>query len=139
MEMGLKGRVAIVAASSQGIGLATAEAFAAAGCRVAMCARNSERLESAAGKIRQYGAEVFAHTLDVTQPAAVHEFVQAVVEQFGGVDICVTNAGGPPRGSSRAAPRTGEKRWTQISSARCTSPGKLSLTCSGNAGVVSSL
>lgn len=96
MEMGLKGRVAIVAASSQGIGLATAEAFAAAGCRVAMCARNSERLESAAGKIRQYGAEVFAHTLDVTQPAAVHEFVQAVVEQFGGVDICVTNAGGPP-------------------------------------------
>jgi 3-oxoacyl-[acyl-carrier protein] reductase len=97
METGLKGRVVIVAASSQGIGRATAEAFAAEGCRVAMCARNSERLDAAAKEIRkQNGGEVFARAFDVTDSDAVDDFVEAVVKNFGGVDICVTNAGGPP-------------------------------------------
>ena len=97
MDMGFEGRVVIVAASSQGIGLATAEAFAAEGCRVAMCARNPDRLEAAAEKIRkQTRADVFARPIDVADPTAVHQYVEAVVEQFGGVDICVTNAGGPP-------------------------------------------
>lgn len=97
MDTGLKNRVAIVAASSQGIGRATAEAFAAEGCKVAMCARNAHALEDAAEKIRkQYNAEVFTQTLDVTNADAVHNFVSAVAAKFGAVDICVTNAGGPP-------------------------------------------
>lgn len=95
--MGLKGRVAIVAASSQGIGRATAESFAAEGCRVAMCARNAPALAAAAEKIRdQYGADVFHQALDVTDADAVHQFVKAVAAKLGAVDICVTNAGGPP-------------------------------------------
>ena len=95
--MGLKNRVALVAASSQGLGLATAEAFAAEGCRVAMCARNRQTLQAAADKIRkQYGVEVFAEAIDVADAAAVGRFVAAVASQFGSVDICVTNAGGPP-------------------------------------------
>lgn len=97
MDLGLKNRVALVAASSQGIGLATAEAFAAEGCRVAMCARNSDRLHAAAHKIKkEQGVEVFADAFDVSDPAAVTRFVADVVTKFGGVDICVTNAGGPP-------------------------------------------
>lgn len=93
----MKKRVALVAASSQGIGLATAEAFAAEGCRLAMCARNPQTLESAARKIRkQHQADVFAEAFDVTDPAAVSRFVAGVVKEFGSVDICVTNAGGPP-------------------------------------------
>jgi 3-oxoacyl-[acyl-carrier protein] reductase len=97
METGLKNRVAIVAASSQGIGRATAEAFAAEGCRVAMCARNAQTLQSAADQIRrQFNTEVFAEALDVTDAIAVHHFVEAVVAKFGSADICVTNAGGPP-------------------------------------------
>jgi len=97
MNLGLKNRVALVAASSQGIGRATAEAFAAEGCRVAMCARNPQTLQAAAEKIRkQYNAEVAAEAFDVTDAAAVGRFVSAVAEKFGGVDICVTNAGGPP-------------------------------------------
>jgi 3-oxoacyl-[acyl-carrier protein] reductase len=97
METGLKNRVAIVAASSQGIGRATAEAFAAEGCRIAMCSRNGETLESAAKQIRQqYKADVFAEPIDVTDPSAVHRFVESVVSKFGSADICVTNAGGPP-------------------------------------------
>ncbi|HEX4424420.1 MAG TPA: SDR family oxidoreductase [Terriglobales bacterium] len=97
MESGLKNRVAIVAASSQGIGRATAELFAAEGCRIAMCARNSQTLQSAADQIRkQSNTEVFAEALDVTDADAVHHFVEAVVAKFGSADICVTNAGGPP-------------------------------------------
>jgi len=97
MDLGIKGRVALVAASSQGIGLATAEAFAAEGCRVAMCARNDRTLQAAAEKIRrQHAAEVYAEAFDVTDLAAVTRFVAAVATKFGSVDICVTNAGGPP-------------------------------------------
>jgi len=97
METGLKNRVALLAASSQGIGLAAAEGLAAEGCRVAMCARNGEKLEASADEIRRKaGVEVFAQAFDVTDAGAVHDFVEAVVQKFGGVDICVTNAGGPP-------------------------------------------
>jgi 3-oxoacyl-[acyl-carrier protein] reductase len=104
VDLGVKERVAIVAASSQGIGLATAEAFAAEGCRVAMCARNGQKLEAAAEKIRkQSGADVFTQAFDVTDEAAVRNFVDAVAQRFGGVDICVTNAGGPPAKSFLAA------------------------------------
>ncbi len=97
MNTGLKNRSVIVAASSQGIGRATAEAFAAEGCRIAMCARNQQSLQTAADSVRKnHGAEVIAQALDVTDPAAVREFVASVAKQFGGVDVCVTNAGGPP-------------------------------------------
>jgi 3-oxoacyl-[acyl-carrier protein] reductase len=97
MEMGLKNRVAIVAASSQGLGRATAETFAAEGCRLAICARNQQALNAVAEKIRgEYKAEVLAEPFDVTDAGAVRDFVNAVVQKFGGIDICVTNAGGPP-------------------------------------------
>ena len=97
METGLKGRVAVVAGSSQGIGLATAEAFAAEGCNVAICARNGAKLEAAAKKIRaQSRVEVLTQAVDVTDGVAVHGFVESVAKRFGQVDICVANAGGPP-------------------------------------------
>jgi len=97
METGLKNRVAIVAASSQGLGRATAEAFAAEGCRLGICARNREALTAVADNLRtRYKAEVLPEPFDVTDANAVRDFVNAVVQKFGGVDICVTNAGGPP-------------------------------------------
>jgi 3-oxoacyl-[acyl-carrier protein] reductase len=97
MESGLKNKVAIIAASSQGIGLATAEALAAERCQVAMCARNAQSLQAAAARIREkYGVKVFAQALDVTDPASVALFVKSVSQELGPVDICVTNAGGPP-------------------------------------------
>jgi 3-oxoacyl-[acyl-carrier protein] reductase len=97
LETGLRNRTAIVAASSQGIGRATAEAFAAEGCKLAICARNREALNAAAEKIRsQHETEVLAEPFDVTDASAVRDFVNAVVQKFGSVDICVTNAGGPP-------------------------------------------
>lgn len=97
MDLGLKNRVALVAASSQGIGRATAQAFAAEGCIVAMCARSEKSLRHAAESIRkQYDAEVFSAALDVGDAGAVRAFVEAVATKFGRLDICVTNAGGPP-------------------------------------------
>jgi 3-oxoacyl-[acyl-carrier protein] reductase len=97
MDLGLKDRVALVAASSQGIGRATAKAFAAEGCRVAMCARDAQTLQAAAQEIKkQHNAEVFIDALDVTDSPAVTRFVAGVVRKFGSIDICVTNAGGPP-------------------------------------------
>lgn len=97
METGLKGRVALAAASSQGIGLAAAEKFAAEGCKLAMCARNAATLQAAAESLRsRFGADVLAEAFDVTDAAKVRDFVAATVARFGSVDICVTNAGGPP-------------------------------------------
>jgi 3-oxoacyl-[acyl-carrier protein] reductase len=97
MDTGLKNRVAIVAASSQGLGKATAEALAAEGCRLAICARNREALNTLATKLRsEHGTDVLVEALDVTDAAAVRSFVAAGAHKFGGVDICVTNAGGPP-------------------------------------------
>jgi 3-oxoacyl-[acyl-carrier protein] reductase len=97
METGLKGRVAIVAASSQGLGRATAEALAAEGCRLAMCSRKKEAVQAAADALTaKYKTEIFAEAVDVADPPAVHRFVEETAARFGGVDICVTNAGGPP-------------------------------------------
>jgi 3-oxoacyl-[acyl-carrier protein] reductase len=97
MEMGLKNRVALVAASSQGLGKATAEAFAAEGCRVAICARNREAITALAARLRsEFKTDVVSEAIDVTDPTAVNNFVTSVSGKFGGVDICVTNAGGPP-------------------------------------------
>ncbi len=97
MDLGLKGRGVIVAASSQGIGRATAEAFAREGAQLALCARTEAPLREAADKIRkETGAEVFAEPLDVTDADQVQRFIEQVAKRFGRIDVCVANAGGPP-------------------------------------------
>jgi 3-oxoacyl-[acyl-carrier protein] reductase len=97
MDLGLKGRVAIVAAASKGLGRAVAEELARDGAEVAICARSAANLKAAVDSIRKAtGCEVFSRELDVTRAEAVHDFVAAVEKRHGRVDICVTNAGGPP-------------------------------------------
>ena len=97
MNLGLQNRSVIVAASSDGIARSAAEKFAAEGAKVAMCSRDANKLNAAASKIRDsYDAKVLAEPLDVTDAAAVEAFVAHVAQEFGGVDVCVTNAGGPP-------------------------------------------
>jgi 3-oxoacyl-[acyl-carrier protein] reductase len=97
MDLGLKDRVAIVAAASQGLGFAVASALAAEGAKLAICSRDSARIGAAAAEIeRQHHTEVLAQAVDVTEPAAVRAFVKQTADRFGRVDICVTNAGGPP-------------------------------------------
>ena len=97
MDLGLKNRSVIVAASSEGIARAAAEKFASEGAKVALCSRDEGKLTLAAAEIRKrYSAEVISAPLDVTDAAAVQAFVERVGSEFGGIDVCVTNAGGPP-------------------------------------------
>ncbi len=97
MDLGLKNRVAIVAASSRGLGKAVAEALAREGAKLALCARTEQALNTAAEEIRkESGAEVLARAVDVTDYQQVRSFVEETVKRFSRVDICVTNAGGPP-------------------------------------------
>jgi 3-oxoacyl-[acyl-carrier protein] reductase len=97
METGLRNRVAIVAASSQGIGRATTLAFAAEGAHLALCARNRDALEQVAEEARRmHRVTVYTETFDVADDLRVRAFAEAVHRKFGRVDVCVTNAGGPP-------------------------------------------
>jgi 3-oxoacyl-[acyl-carrier protein] reductase len=97
MNTGLKGRVAVVAGSSSGIGKAAAMAFAAEGANLALCARRQAELDQVAADARShFGVETFTQAFDVADPAGVHAFVEAAHKKFGRVDVCMPNAGGPP-------------------------------------------
>ncbi|MDQ4145493.1 MAG: SDR family oxidoreductase [Actinomycetota bacterium] len=96
MDLGIAGRVALVTASSKGLGRATALALAAEGARTVICARGSDALQKAARDIESAGGEVLAIEADVTDPGTPASLVSQTVERFGGVDILVANAGGPP-------------------------------------------
>jgi 3-oxoacyl-[acyl-carrier protein] reductase len=97
MDLGLKDRVAIVAASSQGLGKAVALGLAREGAKLALCARTELALETAADEIRrETGAEILTRAIDVTVHEDVRHFVADTAAHFGRLDICVANAGGPP-------------------------------------------
>jgi len=100
MELGLRGRVAIVGGASQGIGRATAAMLFAEGCRVVIAARNESALEQAAVQIRAstQGGELLAVPCDMSVEGDVAKLVARAVAEFGGIDILVNNAGGPPLG-----------------------------------------
>lgn len=99
MDMGISGKTALVAASSKGIGYASARQLAAEGARLAICARDADTLDEAAGTIRrETGAEVLALQADMSRAEDINALFEEVSDRFGGVDILVNNAGGPPPG-----------------------------------------
>jgi len=98
MDLGLKGKVALAAASSAGIGRAVADALAAEGADLVICSRNGEALEEARKDMETHGNRVVAVPANLTEPEGVSSVVEAAMEAFGRVDILVTNTGGPPAG-----------------------------------------
>ena len=99
MDLGLKGKVALVAAGSRGLGRAVAEELANEGASLVLCARDAQALNKTKDDIvGQSGVPVIAVPADVTVPGDVQQVVDAGLEQFGRIDILVTNAGGPPAG-----------------------------------------
>jgi len=98
MDLGIDGRVALVTSSSKGLGRATALALAGEGVKVAICARGEDALRATEREIIDAGGEVLATVADVTEPGAPARLVAAATERFGGLDILVANAGGPPPG-----------------------------------------
>jgi 3-oxoacyl-[acyl-carrier protein] reductase len=106
MELGIAGRRAAVAAASQGLGFAVAHALAAEGASVAICSRDEERITAAA---RRIGERAVPITADVSSEDGGAAFVAAAQDALGGIDILVTNGGGPPAGTFATTPR-GEYR-----------------------------
>ena len=99
MDLGLSGKVALVAASSKGLGKASAMSLAREGARVVICARTEASIEAAAAEIRtQTGAEVLAVPADLSGAEGITAVVEATAERFGGIDILVNNSGGPALG-----------------------------------------
>jgi 3-oxoacyl-[acyl-carrier protein] reductase len=100
MDLGLRGKTAVVAAASQGLGKAIAWELAREGARVALCSRDETRIQAAAQAIREdTGAEVLPFVCDLTRAEEVAAFVGGAVEALGSIEILVTNAGGPPPGA----------------------------------------
>lgn len=102
MNLGLEGRRAFVAGSSSGLGYATAKALASEGCLVTICSRNPDRIKEAGRRLTEeagVGASgVLPVVCDVTDESAVHAAMTTTVDTFGGLDVLITNAGGPPAG-----------------------------------------
>jgi 3-oxoacyl-[acyl-carrier protein] reductase len=100
VDLGLRGKVALVAASSKGLGFATARELAAEGASLAMCARGEAALETARrAVVDETKADVLAIAADVATTEGVEQVTRAALERFGRVDILVINAGGPPAGT----------------------------------------
>jgi len=99
MDLGLRNRVAVVTASSRGLGRAVAEALAAEGARLALCSRDADAIRKTAEIIGDNcGVDVFAAPCDVTDPSAVEAFAGEALRRLGEVHILFANAGGPPPG-----------------------------------------
>ena len=103
MDLGIKGKTALVVAASKGMGKASALGLAAEGARVVMCARGEAALKDAAAEVKQKtGAEVLALAADASRAADISKVVAEANRAFGGVDILVANVGGPPPGPFEA-------------------------------------
>jgi 3-oxoacyl-[acyl-carrier protein] reductase len=100
MDLGLAGKVALVGGASRGIGRAIAAGLAQEGCRVAICARDRQRLDATAEELSSTsGTDVLAVACDMSKQNDIARFVAATVERLGRLDVVVNNAGGPPPGT----------------------------------------
>ena len=139
MNLALTDKVALVTGSSRGLGLASAQALAAEGARVCLCARGTETLGAAAETVRAAGAgdRVIAVTADLSTDEGIRAVVERTIEAFGGVDILVNNIGLGRGGTcSRRPTTTGRRR----SITRCippSAPRASSCRRCGPAGAVS--
>lgn len=111
MDLGLREKVALVAASSKGLGRAVAAELAAEGARVVISGRDEATLAETASEIREAASgEVAYHVADVSREEDIRDLVQAAVERFGGLDVLVNNAGGPPAGDFASV---GDEEWRE--------------------------
>ncbi|MSO49477.1 MAG: SDR family oxidoreductase [Acidobacteria bacterium] len=100
MDSGLKGKIAMVAGASRGLGLAVARGLAAEGVSVSMASRNTDSITAAAAAItRDIGVPTLAYALDVRSGESIRAWFDATTAKFGGVDLLFVNAGGPPAGT----------------------------------------
>ncbi len=114
MDLGLKGKVAFVAASSEGLGKSVALELAREEALIAICGRNQESLEATAREIEQH-TEVLSVVGDLSKTEEVNRIVNTVIEKYGSVDILVTNTGGPPSGKfEELSPEQWDQAYHQL-------------------------
>jgi 3-oxoacyl-[acyl-carrier protein] reductase len=99
MDLGLKGKVAMITGASRGLGRAMASALAAEGMRLSICARGADTLEKAAAELKGEGAEVSATAADVCDASQCQRWLETTVKHYGGVDVLINNAGGARLGA----------------------------------------
>ena len=100
MDLQLKGKVALIAGASKGLGFGVAQAMAREGAIVSISSRDAAAITAAASRLeRETGSKVFATAVDVRSPDAIQRWVAATVDRFGGIDALMTNSGGPPAGA----------------------------------------
>jgi 3-oxoacyl-[acyl-carrier protein] reductase len=116
MDLGLKDKRALVTGSSRGLGYATALALAKEGCKVAINGRDDAKIQAVAEKVhRETGTQVVGLAGDVSLPDVPEKLVAQAVEAFGGLDILITNAGGPPPGSIDALDEAAWQKGVDLS------------------------
>ena len=99
MDLGIEGKFALVTAASKGLGKAVATQLALEGANVVICSRNLESLQKAKSEIaKKTNKEVSIIACDVTDETQVQQMIDSIKDEFGAIDILVTNAGGPPAG-----------------------------------------
>ena len=109
MELDLEDKIAVITGGSVGIGLAVAQGLAEEGVHLALCARNEERLKKEAEEIRDaFGVEVLAKRCDVSKAEDLREFVEAVIDNYGAIDILINNAGAGTNEKIADAP---DEKW----------------------------
>ena len=108
MDLGLRGKAALVTGASRGIGRGIALEFAREGCRVALCARGKDALDAAVAEVRALGVETIGVAADVTTTQGVRETFEAASAAFGAIDVLVNNVGGSTGSSFQ---ETSEEDW----------------------------
>ena len=118
MDLGLKGKVAMVAGASRGLGFAVAEALAAEGAQVSIASRDEQAIHDAAARL---GGEALGDAADVKSAEGIEQWAAETTRRFGGVDLLFANSGGPPAGAAivRSMTPPGRRRRTCCCSARC--------------------
>jgi 3-oxoacyl-[acyl-carrier protein] reductase len=98
MDLGIRGKVALVCGASKGIAYAAAEDLAREGCTLAVCSRDAEAIGAAASRLEAFGTPVLSMVADLATSAGLTDVIETVTQRFGRVDILIANTGGPPTG-----------------------------------------
>jgi 3-oxoacyl-[acyl-carrier protein] reductase len=114
MNLGLQGKIALVTGGSHGIGLSTACALADEGCKVAICARNPDRLNEAVRDLKSRRVDALGVAADVLIPADITRVMKSVIEAWGTIHILVNNVGGGGRWGSPVVEETDDLVWLEV-------------------------
>ncbi len=114
MELGLRGKLAVVTGGSHGIGLAIAKALAKEGCDLIICSRSLDRLQSAELEIAKFGTRVVTRQVDVLKPIEVEQFIDFVNKEFGTLHILINNVGGGGRWGTDSIEETPLQVWSEV-------------------------